>query len=324
MTFLSRDHAPPKKWETSIEITACLVAEESELAYLDEWSARWNGPISLLVTTTHPVNSHHYNLLARRLSMLGSSNSRLDLSNILPSTNSARGKSRGNRIAAHLLSIPFSRRIVPNTNNLLNIARIHSRSDAVMLFPLGLTNPPILNLHNKLLESKLGPGPVIIPRNRSPLPSLNSTRIPNSSFLTSYHLDPTDPDASLFIMRNDRLWCPERFFTTSPDKIHAASNHAFHVLMLREWSECLWRVLLEHPRSFPFRSGPGVGDTLWRSPPIAWSDGSVDVDLGGKSRGSDVHVRIVCNALFLPSLSLLRTFTTLDTGPRKYISSIPF
>lgn len=279
-SFLSRDQTPFKKWKASIEITACVVADESELPHLDEWAVRWNGPISLLVTTTHPANSRHYNLLARRLSTLGSSSSRSLLPKISPSI-----KFYGNRVVSHLLSIPLPRRVAPNTNNLLNIARIQSKSNTVMLFPLGLTHPPISNLHDILLQAKLGPDPVIIPRiphTSSPYPSSNSTKNPNSK---SSIVDFIDPGASLFIRKHDQLWCPERFFTTSPPDKNP-------VEMLGEWVECLWRVMLEHPKSLRF-SGSGRAFTFDESPSIVWSGGNTDAsdfDLGGKSPVPDIHV----------------------------------
>jgi hypothetical protein len=311
-----------KKWKPAIEITACVVADESELTHIGEWAARWNGPISILVTTTHPANSHHYNTLARRLSMLGSLGSHSELSKIAPSTKF--------RIAIHLLSIPFSRRIVPNTNNFLNIARIHSRSDTVMLFPLGLTYPPISNLHDKVLEARLGPDPVIIPRIThvtSPFPSPNSTANPNLP-PSKPSLDFIDPGASLFILKDDPLWCPERFFTTpSPVKRFGTSNHAFHASMLWEWVECLWRVMLEHPKSLHFsRSRSGFTfNGLWGSPLIdGGADGS-DSDLGRKPPVPDIYVCIVCTVPSTRSRSLLIQFPQfLDPDPREFICSISF
>jgi len=271
-----------------MEITACVVAEESELTHLEEWSARWNGPVSLVVTTTHPSNSHQYNLLARRLSMMGSLNSHWFLSKIFAGANSARGNYHGNRIATHLLSVPFPSHIVPNTNSLLNLARFYSNPGAVVLFPLGLAYPPAFNLHDEMLVSNLGPNPVMIPR----LPrGDNSTSIPNSPRSKSPPTDLIDPGSSLFMMRDDRIWCPERFLSTSaPDKESGTSDSAFHASMLREWVECLWRVLLEHPKSLRF-NGTGAFHEPWGSKLIAWSDGTSDVALG--RNGPDIHVCII-------------------------------
>lgn len=304
-SFLLHEKGSPNEWSSSIEITACVVADEQDLVHLDEFSANWDGPISLLILTKHMPASPNYNALARRISTLNA----YDLGSFLTvfgSSNSTKAQQRKHRRnSAHLLYHQFSRALTPSLNSLLNLARMHASTSMVLLFPRTLTDLPIRGLHKKLVDAKLGSQPLIIPRvafeNLTTNSLFSATSYPSGT--VSFVERAGQDGAALLLMKDATFWCTEQFFSFRPLSVLPRDHMdgSGRTSVQDEWAECLWHVLLEYPSSVQLGSeSQRLGSSeYWKGALITWGvSGSTHLTQKNlDEKRSDIHVSVSCFCL---------------------------
>lgn len=294
------------------DITACLVAQESELASLYEWAGQWDGAISLVVTTSAEPRSAAYNALALRLSKLRSSKFSLfgSFFQVFASRNAPRGSRALERVAIHLLHIPgaLNTTIRPQTNVLLNLARFHAEGELVALFPLGLHVPPGPHLRADILEqvATMSSQVRVIPRSSQVIDPFYPASSASSDSKWGPVTQHVAQDSILVLKRDDRFWCTERFFTTiAPSRKLRAPGFAKDDPRLWEWQECLWHAALTYPQSlgvyrkkdslrFTENSGSAPNQTfelIWGEDERGFSEEETEYSESERSElGLDVHV----------------------------------
>lgn len=303
------------------DMTACIVADASELHYLRRWAERWEGPISLIITTPFEPTSASYNSLASRISRLRSPRF-FSVQNIVHGLSSFRSSPTSDRrtptpldnLSIHLLHMPsqLNTTIKPQTNALLNLARFYSNTKTTVLFPMGLSIQPRSNLRADIITSATDYPRIITQHSQKDKDLFLTTSSASWSPKRNPSANRIPRDGALVIKRDDPFWCTERFFTnTSPGQSSDLMPvSAKDVSGLWEWKECLWHISLLHPRATRTRQSPGndppnfesdsnTGDRLdeiiWGDPESGalerWPDDGLEFDQGGP--GSDIHVRVV-------------------------------
>ncbi|KAF8893963.1 hypothetical protein BD779DRAFT_1797911 [Infundibulicybe gibba] len=158
-------------------VTACLWSADVDLLeHLQQWSIRWPGPISLLVTTGAAPASPEYGALLKRLQVLKQIRTLGGLS-------------------MHVLHIRHPSQLEASPNRFLNVARLFAQTFVVMLFPAEISILPPPDMYSAVhstIHQGLDRPLILTPNNQSdfPFPPFSPVVLPQSY--------PT--------------WCTERFF----------------------------------------------------------------------------------------------------------------
>ncbi|KAF5322041.1 hypothetical protein D9619_001890 [Psilocybe cf. subviscida] len=175
-------------------ITICAWLHESELSHVNTWIRSWNGSLSLLVTSAAlPGTSQHAELLGTIRSM------------------SRQWSSMRSEVSLHLLHTPHHELLSPN--NFLNLAKLFSQSDWVVLYPGKIRG----DMPTALREAA----------NSVNLDKETSIRVLNSAS-SVYPFPVLSP---LMLPAKYDFWCPERMLAP--------------LTRISDWNECLWQASLE-------------------------------------------------------------------------------
>jgi len=217
-----------------------VCTSDYKVVYLDSLLTVSVGPISLLITTTMMHSSATHQKLLEKLS---------DLKAYLP-------VQVAQFLSLHILYINPKSSESPNAY--LNLARLFSRTDHVMLFPgnLSILPPPTLF---ETVSSQLQRRPTrlaIISNQNDTFPTLAPTLVSN----------------------NHSTWCTERFFLSSSRDF--------------DWDACLWQLWLNS-----FGDVTYLSDPHWKhGGPVVWRMNSASVSPSTSilcSHGWNLH-RINC------------------------------
>ncbi|KIP08440.1 hypothetical protein PHLGIDRAFT_377383 [Phlebiopsis gigantea 11061_1 CR5-6] len=159
------------------DVTACLWTQDQHLESIATWASRWKGPMSVLITTTHPQNSSSTNALVEKISAF------------------SQVSSTKYRLSVHVLHLAPG--TPDNPNAFLNLARALAQTSTVVLFPADLSFVPPKSLQRSISSS-------------SPS-SQHKPVIFVSHGQTVYPFTALSP---VMIPRDGPIWCTERFFPT--------------------------------------------------------------------------------------------------------------
>ncbi|GLB37515.1 hypothetical protein LshimejAT787_0405660 [Lyophyllum shimeji] len=159
-----------------MDVAACLWTHElQDFAVLRSWISHWQGPISLLMTTSAKPKSNPQAALFHRLNDLKAEN--------LPG------------LSLHLLHVGIHEQA--SSNVYLNLARLFAPTAAVMLVPANLSYSPLVS-HKAIVSERLS---------ARQLPLIVTDNPQNWSTFTALPVLPP-----LVIQRNHPVWCTERYF----------------------------------------------------------------------------------------------------------------
>lgn len=124
------------------EVTACMYTNQAWLDFLPHALTQWSGPVSLVVETLHPRESHDYLVLLDKIKQL-----REDV-DVLKRTADIHIVTSVSPNMTHLLTEPVA------SNAHINLARFFARTDAVVLLPDARLIPSF-GLHKRLVSEPL-------------------------------------------------------------------------------------------------------------------------------------------------------------------------
>ncbi|CAA7259112.1 unnamed protein product [Cyclocybe aegerita] len=173
-------------------VTLCVWIADSDIQDLESSLGNWKGSVSLLITTAAKPSSPEHHQLVRTVRRLVS-------------------RSQAARPSVHLLHVSHLK--APSPNLYLNLARLFSSTDWVLMFPNDLSDP-------------------LSPAFYAQATSKRSDVEKSAHLLTpgpnAYPFSPLSP----LLLRNDAdFWCTERMF--------------LDVTRESDWDECLWQLALQ-------------------------------------------------------------------------------